>query len=77
MNRNNYATFSAIKTKTISVQGNKGEQKKAKLFITLTRGKDFFENMEKFNKVREDQEAAKRLEEEATKKDEVVEVTKE
>ena len=33
--RNDYATFKEIKTKTISVQGNKGDSKKAKLFITL------------------------------------------
>ena len=55
--RNNYATFSEIKTKTITVQGNRGDSKKAKLFITLRRSPDFFENMEKFNKVREENEA--------------------
>jgi hypothetical protein len=64
--RNQYATFLEIKTKTISVQGNKGDSKKAKLFITLKRSKDFFENMEKFNKVREENEALKK-QTEATK----------
>ena len=49
LSRNQYATFQEIKTKTITVQGNKGDSKKAKLFITLKRGQDFFANMEKFN----------------------------
>ena len=62
--RNNYATFQEIKTKTITVQGNKGDSKKAKLFITLKRSPDFFENMEKFNKIREENEAIKRKNEE-------------
>ena len=57
--RNNYATFLEIKTKTITVQGNKGDSKKAKLFITLKRSPEFFENMEKFNQVREQNEAKK------------------
>jgi len=66
MNRNNYATFLEIKTKTITVQGgNRGDSKKAKLFITLKRGKDFQENMDKFNKVREENEALKKKAEEA------------
>ncbi len=64
--RNNYATFKEIKTKTINVQGNKGESKKAKLFITLERSKEFFENMEKFNKIREENEAIKKKNEEST-----------
>ena len=56
--RNDYATFSEIKTKTINVEGAKGDNsKKAKLFITLKRSPNFFENMEKFNKVREENEA--------------------
>ena len=55
--RNEYATFSEIKTKTITVEGAKGDSKKAKLFITLKRSANFFENMEKFNKVREENEA--------------------
>ncbi len=64
--RNQYATFLEIKTKTISVQGNKGDSKKAKLFITLKRGEDFFANMEKFNKVREENEALKKQNEAVT-----------
>ena len=60
--RNNYATFKEIKTKTISVQGQRGESKKAKLFITLSRGPDFFENMKKFSEIKEENEqAAKKL----------------
>ena len=55
--RNDYATFSEIKTKTITMEGTSGESKKAKLFITLKRSPNFFENMEKFNKVREENEA--------------------
>ena len=54
--RNNYATFKEIKTKTISVQGQRGESKKAKLFITLSRGPDFFENMKKFSEIKEENE---------------------
>ena len=64
--RNNYATFKEIKTKTINVQGNKGESKKAKLFITLGRSNNFFYNMEKFNKIREENEAIKKKNEEST-----------
>ena len=55
--RNNYATFQEIKTKTITVDGDRGESKKAKLFITLKRGPDFKDNMAKFNKIREENEA--------------------
>jgi hypothetical protein len=56
--RNNYATFKEIKTRTITVQGPRGDRdsKKAKLFITLQRGPDFFENMKKFNEIREENE---------------------
>jgi hypothetical protein len=56
--RNNYASFSEIKTKTITVQAsnNRGDSKKAKLFITLKRSPDFFENMKKFNDIREENE---------------------
>ena len=56
--RNNYATFGEIRTKTITVQssGNKGDSKKAKLFITLKRSSDFFEVMKKFNEIREENE---------------------
>ncbi len=64
--RNDYATFQEIKTKTITVPGNKGDSKKAKLFITLKKSPNFQENMDKFNKIREDNEAlaaAKKTEE--------------
>eukprot|EP00347_Sterkiella_histriomuscorum_P009626 403340487 len=62
--RNNYATFEKIETKTISVEGNRGESKKAKLFITLKKSPQFSENMAKFNKIREENEAlAKKSEE--------------
>jgi len=56
--RNNYASFAEIKTKTITVQAsnNRGDSKKAKLFITLKRSPDFFENMKKFNDIREENE---------------------
>ena len=33
---------------------NRSDSKKAKLFITLTRSPEFFENMEKFNAIREE-----------------------
>ena len=58
MYRNNYASFAEIKTKTITVQAsnNRGDSKKAKLFITLKRSPDFFENMKKFNDIREENE---------------------
>jgi hypothetical protein len=72
--RNNYATFKKIETKTIEVQGPKSEResKKAKLFIHLNRGPDFFENMKKFNEIREENErrAAKITPPEATPKEE-------
>ena len=65
LSRNNYATFKEIKTRTITVQGPRGDSKKAKLFITLQRGPDFFENMKKFNEIREENErlAAKQQQE--------------
>jgi hypothetical protein len=58
LNRNNYATFKEIRTRTITVQGPRSDRdsKKAKLFITLQRGPDFFENMKKFNEIREENE---------------------
>ena len=69
MFRNNYATFKEIRTRTITVQGPRGDRdsKKAKLFITLQRGPDFFENMKKFNEIREENEklAAKNVPQEA------------
>lgn len=55
--RNNYATFQKIKTETVEVSGNKGDSKKAKLFITLKKSPQFSENMAKFNKIREENEA--------------------
>jgi hypothetical protein len=56
--RNNYATFENIQTKTITVQAsnNRGDSKKAKLFITLKRSPEFFENMKRFNEIREENE---------------------
>ena len=68
VNRNNYATFQEIRTKTITVQAsnNRGDSKKAKLFITLKRSPDFFENMRKFNEIREENEKnANKLQEES------------
>jgi hypothetical protein len=58
VSRNNYATFQEIKTKTITVQAsnNRGDSKKAKLFITLKRSPEFFENMKRFNEIREENE---------------------
>ena len=50
--RNGYAEFKEIKTKTITVQGKKGDSKKAKLFITLSKSKDFDKKMEEFNEIR-------------------------
>ncbi len=44
--------FNSIKTKTISVQGQRGDVKKAKLFITLGRHANFEENIKKFNEIR-------------------------
>merc|ERR1719218_161778 len=54
--RNKYADFHEIKTKTITVQGQKGESKKAKLFITLKRGADYQENMANFQEIKEKNE---------------------
>jgi hypothetical protein len=58
VSRNNYATFEKIQTKTITVQAsnNRGDSKKAKLFITLKRSPEFFENMKRFNEIREENE---------------------
>ena len=52
--RNEYAVFESIKTKTISVSGDRGDVKKAKLFIVLKRHPNFLENMKKFNEIREE-----------------------
>lgn len=66
--RNKYATFKEIRTETITVAAtnNRGDSKKAKLFITLSRSEDFFENMKKFNDIREENErAASKIQEDA------------
>ena len=78
--RNGYAEYIKFETKTIDVEesrrGNKSEgnprtMKRAKLLITLKRCPEFFDNMKKFNEIREenekyiDQEKAQR---EGTKK---------
>lgn len=65
---NKYATFKEIRTETITVAAtnNRGDSKKAKLFITLSRSEDFFENMKKFNDIREENErAASKIQEDA------------
>ena len=57
--RNKYASFKSIRTETINVQAstnNRNDSKKAKLFITLQRSPEFFENMKKFNEIREENE---------------------
>ena len=63
--RNGYAEYVKFETKTIEVEesrrGNKstGEprtMKRAKLLITLKRCPQFFENMKKFNEIREENE---------------------
>jgi hypothetical protein len=62
--RNDYATFGKIETRTVTVSGNRGESKKAKLFITLNKSPNFNENMAKFNKIKEENDVlAKRQEE--------------
>ena len=78
--RNGYAEYVKFETKTIDVEetkrgkkpeGNQRFMKRAKLIITLKRCPEFFENMKKFNEIREenekyiDQEKAQR---EGTKK---------
>lgn len=64
MCRNDYAAFKRIETRTVSVSGNKGESKKAKLFITLTKSPNFEVNMAKFNKIKEENDALARAKEE-------------
>jgi len=57
--RNKYASFKSIRTETINVEAstnNRSDSKKAKLFITLQRHPDFFDNMKKFNEIREENE---------------------
>ena len=68
--RNGYADYVNLVTKTIEVEESRrnhkkdkeGEQeynqprlvKRAKLLITLKRSKDFFENMKKFNEIKDE-----------------------
>ena len=66
--RNGYAVYGGLETKTIEVEESRrrstdprdGEAprlvKRAKLLITLKRSPDFFENMKKFNEIREENE---------------------
>jgi DNA-binding protein len=60
--RNKYAVIQRIKTKTIEVDGRKGPLKKAKLVVTLQKGKHFDEAMENFEKMRADQAEKKAAE---------------
>ena len=52
--RNNYAEMEQINTKTISLESENGESKKAKLLITLRKHKDFEENMKKFEEIKKE-----------------------
>ena len=66
--RNGYAVYGGLETRTIEVEESRrnnrqpvdGEAprlvKRAKLLITLKRSADFFENMKKFNEIREENE---------------------
>ena len=61
--RNQYATFKSIRTMTIPVSSKTAppsskteSSRKAKLLITLQRGPDFFENMRKFQEIKEENE---------------------
>ena len=68
--RNGYASIKQIKTETITVPGDRGDSKKAKLFIILTRSPDFKENMAKFDAIRrknEELEGTHKVEEEPKK----------
>lgn len=68
VDRNQYASFKEIRTETITVQtsNNRGDSKKAKLFITLKRSAEFFDNMKKFNEIREENEkTASKIQEDA------------
>ena len=67
--RNNYAKFKEIRTRTITVQGSRGDSKKAKLFITLERSNEFFDNMKKFNEIKEENERLAATAGEGDKKD--------
>ena len=68
VDRNQYASLKEIRTETITVQtsNNRGDSKKAKLFITLKRSAEFFDNMKKFNEIREENEkTASKIQEDA------------
>ena len=64
--RNGYAEYAKLETKTINVEqsrkgGNDANKEarsvsRAKLVITLNKGKNFDENMAKFNKIKEENE---------------------
>ena len=69
--RNGYADYVSLVTKTIEVEESRRNQKsnkdegehnqprlvkRAKLLITLKRSKDFWENMKKFNEIKEENE---------------------
>ena len=68
--RNGYAEYSTMETKTIEVdetirntrgggeprEGTGRMVKRAKLLITLKRSADFFENMKKFNEIKDENE---------------------
>ncbi len=49
------------------MKGNRGEGKKAKLLITLTRSANFFDNMKKFNDIREENDRLNKAKEETKK----------
>ena len=77
--RNGYGEYSNMETKTIEVEettrNGRGETregtgrmvKRAKLLITLKRSGDFFENMKKFNEIKDENE--KYIEAESKAKD--------
>ena len=68
--RNGYADYVSLVTKTIEVEESRRNQrrdkdgddghnqprlvKRAKLLITLKRSKDFYENMKKFNEIKDE-----------------------
>ena len=57
--RNEYAEFVSIQTQTTTLNDEqkkeqKGQKKKAKLIVQLKKGQHFWDNIEKFNKVREE-----------------------
>lgn len=57
--RNQYANFFEIKTQTITMEREKdGQQKKAKLIIRLVKHENFDENIEKFEKIKAENDTA-------------------